>query len=45
MNEEGLTVARRFARWHLGDPSWAGEILWAYANPEAASKKLDEEMA
>ena len=43
LDSDGLAAARRYARWHLGDSSWASEILWAYANPEATNARLDEE--
>jgi len=45
LDPAGLAAARRVARWHLGDSSWAGEILRAYQNPEATNRQLDEEQA
>lgn len=44
-NEEGIGAARRFAAWHIGDPSWAGAILEAYFNPERTNRYLDEDMS
>jgi len=40
---EGVAAARRYARWHLGDPHWADNILRAYQNPEVTNRNLDEE--
>jgi len=45
LDPEGVAAARRYARWRLGDSSWAGEILRAYQNPEATNRQLDEEQA
>lgn len=42
-HEQRMEVARDIAGWHLGDPSWAGEILYAYFNPERAKELLDME--
>jgi hypothetical protein len=43
VDEAGLAVARRYARWHLGDPAWANRIIRAYLNPEEAQALLDAE--
>jgi hypothetical protein len=43
--EERLRVARRRARWEIGDPSWADIILNAFINHEETDKQLDEEMS
>ena len=43
MNEEGLKAARRFAQWHLGYPSWADQVIYAYLNPDDANYELDIE--
>ena len=42
-SKEGIAAARRFARWHLGDPNWADQIIRAYTNPSEANAMLDEE--
>lgn len=42
-NPEGMQAARRYAAWHLGDAGWAGEIIYAFENPEWTNKQLDEE--
>lgn len=38
-HERRLAVARRVARWRLGDGAWADEIIRCYTNP-ASSKSL-----
>jgi len=45
LDPAGVAAARRYARWHLGDSAWAGEILRAYQNPDAANRELDKEQA
>lgn len=45
LDAAGLAAARRYARWYIGDPSWADEILSAYSSPEATNAQLDEEQA
>ena len=40
---EGTAAARRYARWHLGDPHWADEIIRAYKNPAVVNDELDKE--
>ena len=42
-HSEGMKVARAYAAWHLGDPSWAGSIIEAYLHPETAQELLDQE--
>lgn len=42
---EGIRVARRIARWHIGDPYWADLIIAAYKNPSTHEAELDAEMA
>lgn len=42
-HSEGMKVARAYASWHLGDPSWAGSIIEAYLHPETAQELLDQE--
>jgi hypothetical protein len=42
-NLRGLSVARDWAEWNIGDPSWATEILWAYFNPDLAEHELEAE--
>ena len=44
INPDGLGAARRFAAWHLGDRSWADDIIRAYLNPEQTHADLDDEM-
>lgn len=41
----GLAVARRYAAWHIGDPSWAEGIIAAYTDPAKAAAELDEDGA
>jgi hypothetical protein len=43
IDPRGLRVARRYARWHIGDPYWADAILDAYLNPDAAEEQLRRE--
>jgi hypothetical protein len=45
LDQAGLAAARRYARWHIGDSSWADEILYAYSNPKATNAVLDEEQS
>lgn len=40
-HDHRLAVARRWAQWYLGDPSWADDLLEAYLDPEAATEALD----
>lgn len=42
-HSEGMRVARSYAAWHLGDPSWADAIVDAYLHPERAKDLLDKE--
>ena len=35
-HEARISVARRVAQWHLGDPEWADAILSAYFAPTVA---------
>ena len=42
---EGLRVARRIARWHMGDASWADVIIAAYKNPSMHERELDAEIS
>jgi hypothetical protein len=44
-HDHRVAVARRAAGWHLGDPSWADEILDAYLDPDTATETLDAEDA
>lgn len=39
-----MVVARRFAQWYIGDPSWAGAIISAYLDPEPTREHLVREM-
>lgn len=39
----GLDAARKYAAWHIGDPSWADLIIGTYLNPAVALHKLQEE--
>lgn len=45
MNEKGMRAAEAVARWHLGDRHWAGLIVGAYLNPDAAMENLRAEQA
>lgn len=38
-------VARLWAQWHLGSPTWADNILFAYNNPEKALADLNAKRA
>lgn len=38
-----LSVAQEYAQWELGSSYWADKILQAFANPEQAQKKLEQE--
>ena len=42
---EGVRVARRVARWHIGDPSWADLIIGAYKDPVAYEQRLEDEIS
>lgn len=42
-HEAGLSAARRFAGWHIGDRSWADLIIEAYLNPERVERELDDD--
>lgn len=44
-DQQGLTAARRVARWYIGDSRWADTIVDAYLNPDRANKTLKEEMS
>lgn len=44
-HEKAMQAARRFARWHLGDISWADAIINAYNHPDDANRELDYEMS
>ena len=43
LNRAGYDAARMHAQWHIGDPAWAHEILFAYLNPEYAMKQLAQD--
>lgn len=38
-----IKAARLLAEWEIGDRSWADRILWAFNNPEAAIRFVNEE--
>lgn len=38
--QAGIQAARAYCGWYLGDKSWADNIIDAYLNPEAATKRL-----
>ncbi len=42
-DETGLAAARAWSTWHLGDPQWASDIVWAYLNPDEALQRLADE--
>jgi hypothetical protein len=44
-HETRVKTAQRYARWHLGDANWAGNILFAYFNPDDANAVLDDQGA
>lgn len=41
--ENSMEAAREWARHHLGDASWANDIIWAYEHPDEAMHLLNEE--
>lgn len=41
-NEDSMKAARSWAEVHLGDRSYANEIIWAYEHPYEAMKLLNE---
>lgn len=43
--EYRMTVARRWARFHLGNSDWADQILNAYRHPGQVQRELDKEMS
>ena len=43
-DRDGRIVARRVARWYIGDPEWADTIIDAYLNPNTAQKQLEQEI-
>lgn len=43
-DQDGRLVARRVARWHIGDPDWADLIINAYLNPKTHQEQLEQEM-
>ncbi len=40
---KGRTVARDWAQWNLGHPSWADKILDAYFHPDKVADLLARE--
>lgn len=42
-HEERMAVAERVARFYLGDRGWAGFLVGAYLNPDAALESLERE--
>jgi hypothetical protein len=40
---KGLAAAQAYTAWHIGDRSWAAEIVRAYLNPEIALAELKRE--
>jgi len=38
-----MAVVRRWAQWHLGDPSYGNEVLAAYLYPRTVAAALDAE--
>lgn len=42
-HRDGLIVARRVARWQIGDPDLADLLISAYLNPDAAQANLEQE--
>lgn len=43
-DHDGMVVARRVARFHIGDPEWAPLIVGAYLDPDRAQRALEEAM-
>lgn len=43
IDSRGIQAARRYARWYIGDGSWADLILEAYMNPDQTFARLDAE--
>lgn len=43
-HDEGMRVARKWAGWYLGSPSWADDIVNAYLNPASVDARLQEEI-
>lgn len=43
MTDEGMKAARNWAEVHLGDASWANDIIWAFEHPAEAMRLLNEE--
>lgn len=41
--QNSMKAAREWARYHIGDASWANDIIWAYEHPSEAMKLLNEE--
>lgn len=42
-HEERMRAAERIANWYLGDRGWAGKLVGAYLNPDAAIEALERE--
>lgn len=43
MSAEGLAAARRYARWYIGDSTWADQIINAYNTPAETNATIDKE--
>lgn len=40
--DDSMKAAREWARYHIGDASWANDIIWAFEHPEEAYGLLNE---
>lgn len=43
MTQDNMKAARAWAEYHIGDASWANDIIWAYENPDMAMALLNED--
>jgi uncharacterized protein (DUF427 family) len=41
--EDSMKAARLWAEYHIGDASWADDIIWAFEHPADAMRLLNEE--
>lgn len=42
-HDRRMDAAESVARWYLGDRGWAGKLVGAYLNPDAALEALELE--
>lgn len=43
-NSERMTVAKAWAHWHIGDASWATQLLDAYFTPRPYARLLKQDI-